>query len=100
MGKNFIKMIVTAFIFCFMLTPLTLAATAQYTYDKLNRLTQVQYDDGTIIQYSYDAVGNRLIQQVTAFTPPPQAPASGQTSGSVSNAPLIRNSTTPTRRVP
>ena len=45
-----------------------MAVTTQYTYDNLNRLTQVQYDDGTTIQYAYDAVGNRLVQQVTAFS--------------------------------
>lgn len=86
-------------LFCLLLATPVLAGTAQYTYDKLNRLTQVQYDDGATIQYTYDAAGNRLTQQVTAFTPP-QTPATGQKSGSVSTAPLIQNSLTPTRSVP
>ena len=30
-----------------------------YTYDDLNRLTQVDYGSGVIINYSYDALGNR-----------------------------------------
>ncbi len=34
------------------------AATATYTYDKLNRLTSVSYDNGNSITYTYDAAGN------------------------------------------
>jgi len=32
----------------------------QYTYDDLNRLVSVEYDDGTTIDYIYDSAGNRL----------------------------------------
>lgn len=35
------------------------ANAAKYEYDELNRLTRVVYDEGTFIEYSYDAVGNR-----------------------------------------
>jgi len=31
-----------------------------YVYDKLNRLTQIIYEDGTTINYTYDSVGNRI----------------------------------------
>lgn len=45
-------------------------ATAQtgttYIYDDLNRLTQVTYSNGTTINYTYDALGNRLSKTVTA----------------------------------
>ncbi len=41
------------------------AYAIDYTYDALNRLTEVQYDDGTIISYNYDAVGNRLSRVVS-----------------------------------
>ena len=34
------------------------AVTATYTYDNLNRLTQVTYDNGNSIEYTYDAAGN------------------------------------------
>lgn len=34
------------------------AATATYTYDNLNRLTRVSYDNGKSINYTYDAAGN------------------------------------------
>ena len=42
----------------------TLAAPAfagqvTYTYDVLGRLDTVTYDDGTVVQYSYDSAGNR-----------------------------------------
>jgi len=44
----------------------TVAAGAiDYTYDELDRLTQVVYDDGTIIEYTYDPAGNRLSRVVT-----------------------------------
>jgi YD repeat-containing protein len=36
------------------------AAVATYTYDELDRLTRVDYDDGTAIIYVYDQIGNRL----------------------------------------
>jgi YD repeat-containing protein len=42
------------------------AENIQYTYDDLNRLTQVTYEDGTIINYTYDEAGNRLIKGVNS----------------------------------
>jgi YD repeat-containing protein len=36
------------------------AGAANYTYDALNRLIRVDYDNGTYVEYSYDEVGNRL----------------------------------------
>jgi YD repeat-containing protein len=33
--------------------------SVSYVYDDLGRLVEVVYDDGTIIQYTYDAAGNR-----------------------------------------
>lgn len=44
---------------CLLGAPAAQAAT-QYTYDALNRLTQVVYDDGRSIAYSYDPAGNLL----------------------------------------
>jgi YD repeat-containing protein len=40
------------------------AATISYTYDNLNRLTQVDYGNGLTEQYTYDAAGNRLTRVV------------------------------------
>ena len=39
-----------------------------YTYDNLNRLTKVVYDNGTTITYSFDALGNRTSRTVTGAT--------------------------------
>jgi YD repeat-containing protein len=41
------------------------AANSRYTYDDLNRLIKVEYGDGSVVEYGYDAVGNRLILSVT-----------------------------------
>jgi YD repeat-containing protein len=46
------------------------AETITYEYDDLYRLTKATYSDGTVIEYTYDAAGNR--HSVTK-TPPAQA---------------------------
>jgi YD repeat-containing protein len=40
-------------------------ASAQYTYDALNRLTQTALGDGRTIQYTWDAAGNLVQITVT-----------------------------------
>jgi len=65
MSSRFIKTTVLVAFLCLLPAAPALAGSAQYTYDNLNRLIQVQYNDGTTIQYSYDAVGNCLVKQVT-----------------------------------
>jgi len=44
------------------------AATLQYQYDKLNRLTKVTYNNLTIIEYAYDSSGNRISVAVMTDT--------------------------------
>ena len=55
-------------LFISILCMLTLGAFAQstntYEYDNLNRLTKVTYANGAVVQYTYDAVGNRLTKTV------------------------------------
>ena len=46
-----------------------ISLATEYTYDSLNRLVQVRYDDGTTVKYTYDAMGNRLTQtELLRFT--------------------------------
>lgn len=52
--------------------PVFAANTITYTYDTMNRLTMVQYDNGATVVYTYDKMGNRLTMEVT---PPTQAPS-------------------------
>jgi YD repeat-containing protein len=40
-------------------------STSTYTYDSLNRLTQVKLDDGRVVRYTYDAAGNLVQVSVT-----------------------------------
>ena len=44
----------------------TALAATSYTYDELNRLTKVVYDDGRNISYTYDGAGNLLSTQHVA----------------------------------
>lgn len=47
-------------LFSILILSFSQAQATLYTYDELNRLTQVEYTSGQIIQYSYDAGGNLL----------------------------------------
>lgn len=89
MCKRIEKLIVWAVFFSILQTAPALAGTAQYAYDNLNRLVQVQYEDGTIIQYTYDAAGNRLTKEMTALSS--SLPA-GTASGALAYVPAIPNS--------
>jgi YD repeat-containing protein len=58
------------------------AHSTDYYYDKLGRLEQVHYSDGTVIRYAYDNVGNRLEQRVVKVMIDISAsPASSATAG-------------------
>ena len=55
--------------------------TVNYYYDDSNRLIRIEYPDGTVIGYSYDAVGNRVEE---ALVPPTGTPVS--VSGPITTA--------------
>lgn len=44
------------------------ATETQFTYDALGRLAKASYGNGTVIEYQYDAAGNRIQKAVTAST--------------------------------
>ena len=46
--------------------PVLTSRTEAYTYDKLNRLSTVDYGDGETQSYGFDAMGNRLQKQDSA----------------------------------
>lgn len=54
--------------FLLFLSSFSFADTVTYQYDSLNRLTDVQYSNGTTIEYSYDAAGNILTKKVLLIT--------------------------------
>ena len=76
--KNFSK-IIFIFIFIALLFENTSHAaivTVDYTYDNLNRLTQIEYGNGDIISYTYDAAGNRVTKAIVlGDTTPPMTTA-------------------------
>jgi YD repeat-containing protein len=64
-------------------TATTLAAGVLYAYDSLNRLTNVDYGNGSVIRYTYDSAGNRLTYSgaVGNDTTPPSIAVSNPASG-------------------
>ncbi|MBI4683256.1 MAG: hypothetical protein HY757_09185, partial [Nitrospirae bacterium] len=46
--------------FIFLPAVVSFAGNIDYVYDDLNRLKSLKYEDGTMIVYLYDEVGNRL----------------------------------------
>ena len=57
---------VSAILLLMLFSASAFAVTATYTYDALNRLTKVVYDNGNRIDYTYDAAGN--ISRVTSLS--------------------------------
>ena len=50
------------------------AEQVTHSYDDLNRLIKSDYGSGNVIDYAYDAAGNRRSQKVTTATVPNQPP--------------------------
>ena len=60
--------VLLVFIF-YAMVGVSFAQTTSYTYDDLNRLIKAEYGDGTVIEYTYDEVGNRVSKKVTTMAP-------------------------------
>lgn len=57
------------------------AETIKYTYDNSDRLTKVEYSNGTVVEYTYDLAGNRLQEKInTTSAKPGQVPNVTKTS--------------------
>ncbi len=69
-------------------------AQDRYYYDSLNRLEKVIYDDGRMVQYTYDDVGNRLTEEVyhTANVAPtiPSNPVPGDGAMDINFYPVLQ----------
>jgi YD repeat-containing protein len=63
-------MILTIIVLLFTSIIASYGESVQYFYDELNRLIQVRYSDGTVINYSYDQAGNRIAETIPDVTPP------------------------------
>ncbi|MGH8176263.1 MAG: fibronectin type III domain-containing protein, partial [Steroidobacter sp.] len=74
-----------AILFVLLAAPLTAqSASATYGYDSKGRVSSITYDDGTVVDYLYDANGNRT--SATRTTPPPDTtPPSAPGTPSFSN---------------
>ena len=48
------------FVFLIIISSISVKGGITYTYDSLNRLTNVDYGNGSVISYTYDTAGNRL----------------------------------------
>ena len=69
------------FILLLLSVPLVSSAqTLQYGYDVMGRLTQVVYGDGTVVEYVYDNLGNRLMQSTTLSGAPSNQPPAAVTN--------------------
>ena len=73
-SKSVVNLLILALLFTVCLLSFVYAQTGSvpyaYTYDDLNRLTQVSYGNGTITTYIYDEIGNRTQLQTTGSTSP------------------------------
>jgi YD repeat-containing protein len=83
-GKKTFVLLATLFFLIFFVNSLD---AVTFEYDDLNRLVKATYEDGAVIQYTYDEVGNRLTLETTVpdpdeddapdIPPPPPSPPGG-----------------------
>jgi YD repeat-containing protein len=71
------KRIIFAFVIVFAVLQASAQTSVSYTYDNLNRLTEVSYSNGVKVKYTYDALGNRTSKTVTS------SPSGGSLCGDV-----------------
>ena len=75
--------------------PVLAGGTRSYSYDELGRLVRVVYEDGTIVDWTYDLAGNVLVQRRTPTTDPVNTPPSAPSNPGVPDG-ATNVSTSPT----
>ena len=89
--SNIIRGVLAASVGLGLLSTAAQAGPITYVYDQLGRLKRITYPSGAVIEYSYDANGNRTAYSVTGSTnPPPSSPTlvgQGMTTTAVRTAP-------------
>ena len=69
--------IVLVFLVVFSFPSLAVSTVLNYTYDNMHRLIRVEYETETVIDRTYDALGNRLTETTSQSAPvndPPNVP--------------------------
>lgn len=61
-------LVVVTLLMCLASIEPSSAGSVSYEYDALGRLERIVYDDGTVIEFTYDAAGNRTSRVVTPGT--------------------------------
>lgn len=64
--RNFLVSLFGKTLFFVLALSTAYGASITYTYDPLNRLIGVVYDDGTTVEYGYDDAGNRVVRNVSS----------------------------------
>jgi len=78
-----------AIIGLFFMSAITSYSGTNYVYDELNRLIRVEYEDGTIIGYTYDKAGNRLEKKTQVADTTPPTTAASPPGGVYNTAPTV-----------
>ncbi len=76
-GLAFSTSVILAFLFVSTIS----AVVVNYLYDDLDRLTRVDYENGTVVEYEYDEVGNRTLLSI--YKPPEAEFSAHRTSGTL-----------------
>lgn len=71
---------------------LALADGVTYAYDSLGRIIRADYANGAIIQYTYDAVGNRTSRTITPLNKSPVANAGADATVNIGRTAYLNGS--------
>jgi len=78
----------TIIISLIFISAIAYAGSVTYTYDELNRLIKIEYENGPVIQYTYDPAGNRTATYDSTTPPRTTADPQGGTYNSAQSVAL------------